>query len=205
MTQAGGDIPTYGADEARVFTISNGLSVTRIVLLPFTLAAIQRDNLVAAFVLIVASVLSDFFDGYFARRLNQISRLGKILDPVVDKVSIDAILIALAYLKGLPVWIPVAVIGRDLITLFAGLFVMGNARTILGSDLTGKIATNSLWAMIVVHLLSIGFLKVPSILFALICVCISLSRYAFRAWRAVAPEHQATDRKIPQQYSDETA
>jgi len=205
MVQAGGDISTSGADEARVFTISNVLSAIRILLLPFILLSVRKDDLVVASVLIAASGLSDYLDGYLARRLNQTSRLGRILDPVVDKISIDALLIALVYFRGFPVWIPIAVIGRDFVTLLTGLFVMDNARTILSSDLTGKIATNFLWGMIVVHLLNIGFLKVLSILIALACVCISLSRYGFRAWRAITPEQQKTDRKMPQQYSDETA
>ena len=205
MVQSVGDTLTSRENGARVFTVSNILSAIRILLLPFILASIRKDDLAVSLGLIAAAVLSDFLDGYLARRLNQISKLGKILDPVVDKVSIDALLITLVYSRGLPVWIPVAVIGRDLVTLFAGLFVMGNARTILSSDLSGKVATTLLWGMIVVHVLNIGSLKRPFILISLLCACISLIRYGLRAWWTVTPDQQKTDQEMARQYSDGAA
>ncbi len=99
-------------------TVPNLLSVLRLALVPVFLVLILNGfNLEAVIVLIVASV-TDYLDGYFARKLNQETRLGQLLDPAADRLYIFATLIGLSVVGYIPIWLPMIVIGRDLLLLF---------------------------------------------------------------------------------------
>jgi cardiolipin synthase len=99
-------------------TVPNLLSLLRLALVPVFLVLILNGfNLEAVIVLIVASV-TDYLDGYFARKLNQETRLGQLLDPAADRLYIFATLIGLSAVGYIPVWLPMIVIGRDLLLLF---------------------------------------------------------------------------------------
>jgi cardiolipin synthase len=71
----------------------------------------------AAVILYAVGAWSDFFDGVIARRMNQVSELGKLLDPLADRIFISALLIALVARDALPLWLAIVVVGRDLILL----------------------------------------------------------------------------------------
>ena len=99
-------------------TVPNLLSLLRLALVPVFLVLILNGfNLEAVIVLIVASV-TDYLDGYFARKLNQETRLGQLLDPAADRLYIFATLIGLSVVGYIPIWLPMIVIGRDLFLLF---------------------------------------------------------------------------------------
>lgn len=68
-------------------TIPNLLSLFRVVVLPFYLYLVAQHSFYLAGVIIAISGLTDFLDGFIARRFNQITKLGKILDPVADKLT----------------------------------------------------------------------------------------------------------------------
>jgi cardiolipin synthase len=99
-------------------TVPNLLSLLRLALVPVFLVLILNGfNIEAVIVLIVASV-TDYLDGYFARKLNQETRLGQLLDPAADRLYIFATLIGLSVVGYIPIWLPMIVIGRDLLLLF---------------------------------------------------------------------------------------
>ena len=77
------------------FNIPNMLSFIRIIIIiPFVLYFLNDDYLFAALMLVLSGV-SDMFDGIIARKLNQITKLGKILDPVADKLTLTAVIICM--------------------------------------------------------------------------------------------------------------
>ena len=77
------------------FNIPNILSFIRIIIIvPFVLYFLNDDYLLAALMLIFSG-LSDMFDGLIARKLNQITKLGKVLDPVADKLTLTAVIICM--------------------------------------------------------------------------------------------------------------
>jgi len=99
-------------------TVPNLLSLLRLALVPvFLVLILSGSNALAIFVLIVASV-TDYLDGYFARKLKQETRLGQLLDPAADRLYIFATLIGLTIVGYIPLWLPLIVIGRDLLLLF---------------------------------------------------------------------------------------
>ena len=76
-------------------TIPNLLSVIRILLIPVFAVLFLKDYVIAAVVVIILAELTDLFDGKIARKFNQVSALGKLLDPIADKLSQMAIVIVL--------------------------------------------------------------------------------------------------------------
>ncbi|MGQ0630445.1 MAG: CDP-alcohol phosphatidyltransferase family protein [Sporichthyaceae bacterium] len=102
----------------RILTIPNLLSFLRILGVPVFLWLIlgpERDGL--ALLVLMFSGITDYADGYLARRLNQTSRLGALLDPAADRLYILATLIGLTVRDIVPLWLTIALISRDLVLI----------------------------------------------------------------------------------------
>lgn len=136
----------------RTWTISNILSITRIILvLPIILLLLsehQHHRFWAVGMIGVAS-LTDMFDGMLARALHQETDLGRILDPLADKIAVAAIAIVLAIQQLIPFWFLAFIIVRDLLILAGGIYVKKTKNIILQSNTIGK------WAVAVIVLYSI--------------------------------------------------
>src|SRR5262249_31800398 len=93
------------------------LTLCRIVLVPliivFLISSSRVHVLIAALIFIAASV-TDWLDGRMARRWNQVTRLGTLLDPIADKLLVAAALVALVQVEMIDAWIAVLIIGREL-------------------------------------------------------------------------------------------
>ena len=128
MTTAGTEPPCRAGEEAglpptgepgdRVATLPNALSALRLALVPvfFWLVLGHRDGW--ALGVLAVSGFTDYLDGDLARRWNQVSRLGQLLDPVADRLYILATLVGLAWRDVVPWWLLVLVVGRDLVLSF---------------------------------------------------------------------------------------
>ncbi len=132
-------------------TLPNGLSLLRVALLPFVLWTLWEGWNAACLVLMLAATATDWLDGYFARRLGQVSDLGKVLDPVADKVCIGAMCVALSLWRGFPWWATAIIIGRDLLILAGGLVLMRKANAVPVSNQPGKWAAGTLAVTIVCY------------------------------------------------------
>ena len=96
-------------------TIPNMLSLLRLALVPvFLILVLTEQEGLALITLIVASA-TDYLDGFLARKLNQTTRLGALLDPAADRLYILATLIGLAVTGNIPIWLPFVIIGRDVL------------------------------------------------------------------------------------------
>lgn len=98
----------HGMDQAaerreRVFSIPNMMSMFRIVLIPLFSSALARERTSAAVALIALSAATDVIDGWVARRFHMVTQLGKVLDPIADKLTLLALALCLA-LKNSRVW-----------------------------------------------------------------------------------------------------
>ena len=125
----------------RVLTIPNIISFARLVGVPVFLGLILAGRDVAAIILLALASFSDLIDGRIARRFNQISRLGQVLDPAADRLYILATVVGLAARQIIPVWLLVLLVGRDL--MLAGLLPALRRRgyTSLPVNFIGKAAT----------------------------------------------------------------
>lgn len=128
----------------KTFTLSNILSLSRIVLLiPLLyvlLATTWPHKRLDAIILIMLGMITDFLDGYFARKFDEVSELGKIIDPLADKICVGVIVIVLVAMGDIPVWYMDIVIARDLLIFFGGLYVRHRKGIILASMMSGKVA-----------------------------------------------------------------
>jgi len=103
----------------RILTIPNILTATRILLSPVAALFIVRQEFALVLWCLLAAGITDGLDGLIAKRFNQSSRLGAILDPVADKFLMLATVLALAFIGLLPLWITVPILLRDII-IFCG-------------------------------------------------------------------------------------
>jgi cardiolipin synthase len=99
-------------------TVPNLLSLLRLLLVPVFLVLIVTGHPIWAFTVLVVASITDYLDGYFARKLGQVTRLGALLDPAADRLYIFATLIGLAVTGSIPSWLPVVVIARDVVLAF---------------------------------------------------------------------------------------
>jgi len=120
------------AEKAGLWTIPNLLTIFRIALtVPFLYLVNEGRFGIALAVFFLAS-LTDFADGFLARRLNQQSRLGRFLDPLADKLLISAAFVVMAVphtqFASIPVWLAVVVVGRDVVIVLGALIVYSVTR-----------------------------------------------------------------------------
>jgi len=143
----------------RLFTIPNFISIARILIIPFFLVMLIQNNKLGALIVFFIAASTDFLDGIAARLLNQKSKLGALLDPAGDKLLMTAGIVALSLPSlsspnVIPIWLTVAVIGRDLYIVW-GAFMMYRriGRKTFPPLVTGKISTVCQMSVLVLVLL----------------------------------------------------
>jgi len=141
----------------RFVTVPNLLSLSRLFLLPLILLMLVREQGRIAIALMVVSWITDGLDGYFARRLNQVSNMGRVLDHLVDKIWIGAVLVMLVSTSDLPVHIAASVILRDLLILAGSLVIMKSRGAFVSSDVLGKITGFAFAVLIAFYTLRLDF------------------------------------------------
>ena len=100
-----------------VVNLSNSLTVLRIVAIPFILVLMQADTPQSglwATGVFIAAFITDWLDGFIARKKNQVTRFGKMLDPLADKLLIGSALIMLISLDRVPAWMVILIISREI-------------------------------------------------------------------------------------------
>ncbi|PFG38071.1 CDP-diacylglycerol-phosphatidylglycerol phosphatidyltransferase [Georgenia soli] len=99
----------------RVWTVPNVISGIRLLLVPVFAVLIFTERDAAALVVLVIAGASDWFDGVIARRFNQTSRLGQLLDPAADRLYIFVTLVGLAWRELVPWWLVLVIVLRDVV------------------------------------------------------------------------------------------
>jgi CDP-diacylglycerol---glycerol-3-phosphate 3-phosphatidyltransferase len=136
-----------------MMTLPNWITFSRLLGVPFLLYGLYNPTSQARWIcltIFLIAALTDWLDGYLARKLNQVSELGKFLDPLVDKLLVLAPLLVLIELGKVPAWGVFLILGREL--AIAGWRV--NQTTITGANIWGKLKTVS-------QIIAIAFLIAP--------------------------------------------
>ena len=94
--------------------LANAISVARLCAAPLVVWLILSDELALAFWIFLAAGLSDALDGFIAKRWGRLTMLGAYLDPIADKALLVGAYIALGYYGGLPLWLVILVVFRDM-------------------------------------------------------------------------------------------
>jgi cardiolipin synthase len=154
----------------RYRTAPNLLTLLRICLAPFLVAAILERHFAVSFGLFVAAGLTDALDGLLARYLKQRSMLGEYLDPVADKLLLSTLFLVLTHMGLIPMRVTVLVFGRDVgILVVAAILYAATGRRDFGPSLIGKantlaqvaaVAAVLLHAMLLDHYASVRWVAV---------------------------------------------
>lgn len=150
-------------------TIPNLLTIFRIALIPFFCYFVfdldtyniyktsHPDNLLIAGVIFSIAAITDFFDGYLARKWNQTSNLGKLLDPLADKLLVTAALIALIEWRFVPGWTVVIILSREfIITALRGMLAEVGVKA-TGASRLGKVKTVLQIIAVIAFLFDLGW------------------------------------------------
>ncbi len=175
-------------------TIPNLLSVIRIALIPVFGVLYYNGNIVWAVVVLFISGLTDFFDGKIARKFNQISALGKMLDPVADKLTQITIAIVLYLtfrgssdetIKAFS-WVFLVFLIKEAVMVVGGAIMIAFGLRPSAAEMPGKIATFVFYAVMIVIIAfgpDIGLFKafvLPNwLMIALVCLSVLLTIVAF--------------------------
>lgn len=163
------------SSQSRILTIPNLLSLFRLCLIPvfMWLYCVEKNYLWTGIVLIISG-LTDTVDGIIARKFNMISDLGKVLDPIADKVTQAAMLFCL--LTRFPLMIaPLALmVVKEFFMGVTGLMVIQKTGKVFGADWHGKVNTWLLYAMMILHVFWYNIPDIVSKVLIGICVVMML-------------------------------
>lgn len=134
-------------------SVPNLLSYFRLLLIPVFVTLYVQERFAAALITLVASGLSDILDGRIARRYNMVTNLGKILDPVADKLTQCAMIACIAS-RYPAMWLLLGVhIVKELIMLWMGVRVLRKTDTVNSAIWCGKLCTGVIYAVMMLHVI----------------------------------------------------
>ena len=159
--------------------LPNKLTVMRVILIPFFVAALLYDNgssqtmrVVANVIFIVAS-LTDLFDGKIARKYNLVTNFGKFMDPLADKLLVCSALICLIQLGQLPAWIVIIIISREFIISGFRLVAADNG-IVIAASYWGKFKTTFQMIAVILMIFNIPDLATVTMIMLVIAVVLTV-------------------------------
>jgi CDP-diacylglycerol--glycerol-3-phosphate 3-phosphatidyltransferase len=171
------------AERNRVWTISNFLSFSRLLfLLPALFYLHQntpRGNWIATGFFLLSGA-TDWWDGFLARKLRQQSELGRIIDPLMDKISVGTVAVYLSLFRDFPAWFLLLILSRDFIIITLGLLMTSRQHKVPESNWYGKVTVTALAIVLLTFVLDVQAVKWP-FFWSMVCIFfISIASYARR-------------------------
>jgi len=179
--------------ENKIFNASNSLSFIRLLLvIPAWFAFNNFDNNFARYSVAaigVIATITDILDGYLARKLNQITEFGKVIDPLADKVLIVFVVLNLFLLGEIPDYYFYMIIARDVLILIGGLIVANKIGKVLPSDYLGKATVLSIAFVLLMILLNVDRKSLPYLILyylSIVLIFASFINYIIKAAKALS-------------------
>lgn len=161
----------------RVWTISNILSILRGAMgFPIALL-LSREQMVFATILIILAIISDTLDGMIARRTNQVTNLGKALDPIADKMCILTVLLFLIIEGKIPIQFLLFIGIRDLAIAIMSVYLMNVKDMVVGAVFTGKVSIIFITATILTFIYNLTAYQQPLLYATYVALVISFLQY----------------------------
>lgn len=161
-----------------ILTIPNFLSFFRIFfVIPIYYFLARNENLTAVGFILIA-ILSDWLDGYIARRTNRITTLGKVLDPLADKINTAGGFIALALYQGFPLWMAAIIVLRDAAIVLGSVIIYRRRSVVSSSNIPGKITVFLITLFGLSYIFRLEILQLPLLVLVLIMIIYSIINYA---------------------------
>lgn len=132
----------------RILTVPNVLSFLRLLVLPVVYVALIREEWMTAFILLAIFGSTDWLDGYIARRFDQVTKLGKLLDPISDRFLVVVVGVGMIVSGVVPWWVIALLIVRDVFVFGGGVYLVSRRIQPPAVTRVGKAATFGLmWAL----------------------------------------------------------
>jgi len=133
--------------------IPNILTIIRFIFIPFIFTSVVNNDYLVALIIFTISAITDILDGYIARKYNYITDLGKLIDPLADKLTQVSLLLSLSILKILPWWIFAIVFIKECVMVISASLLYKRKDVVVYSKWYGKLATVLFYLAIVVSLI----------------------------------------------------
>ena len=169
--------------------VPNILTLSRVALvfIPAYLISLQDPRYTVYMLIAIAvGIATDILDGFFARKLGQVSDLGKVLDPVADKICTAVLVVFLHIYSDFPLWAVILIVARDITVLIASIFYLKKARIIATSNMIGRLAALSWGLVILVYIINWQPVELPMLWIATSMVLLSAISYGRRMVRLSA-------------------
>ena len=169
--------------------LPNKITLFRVILVPVFVVlmllgedVIPHCNIISCVVFCIACI-SDFFDGYLARKWQLVTNFGKFMDPLADKLLVGAALILFVELEYMPAWAVIIIISREFIVSGIRLIAADNGK-VIAANMLGKIKTNAQMFMSIFMILNINnpvFAVITNVLYwaSIILTVVSLIEYTY--------------------------
>ncbi|MFT4144062.1 MAG: CDP-diacylglycerol--glycerol-3-phosphate 3-phosphatidyltransferase [Mobilitalea sp.] len=177
--------------------LPNKITLFRVAMIPIFLVfmlipEIPYNRVIAAVIFLIAA-LSDFLDGYIARKNNLITNFGKFMDPLADKLLVCSALICFVELKQVAAWIAIIIIAREFIISGFRLIASDNG-VVIAASWWGKIKTNVQMVMSVMLIINLDYsvinvLEEISIYLSVILTVVSLLDYMIKNKNVLKEKH----------------
>jgi len=181
----------------KIFNSSNSLSFIRLLLvIPAWFAFNNFDENLARYSVAAIGIfaaITDILDGYLARKLNQITEFGKVIDPLADKVLIVFVVLNLFLLGEIPDYYFYMIVVRDVLILTGGLIVSKKLGKVLPSDYIGKATVLAIAFTLLMILINIDRQSTPYLILyylSIILIFVSLGNYIIKAIKALSQKTQ---------------
>ena len=159
--------------------LPNKLTIIRVCLIPFFVAALLFDHgnnytmRIVANVLFIVASLTDLFDGKIARKYNLVTNFGKFMDPLADKLLVCSALICLIELGQLPAWVVIIIISREFIISGFRLVAADNG-VVIAASYWGKFKTTFPMAAVILMIFNIPALTLVTNIVVVIAVALTI-------------------------------
>jgi CDP-diacylglycerol--glycerol-3-phosphate 3-phosphatidyltransferase len=173
--------------------LPNALSLSRIFLVPLLLTVLLTQSFphkeIIAVIIVLIAAATDWFDGYLARRLQQVSSVGMLLDPIADKLLVSSVLIAMVETHQVAAWMVAIIVGREFAVTGLRSIAQAAGTTIAASDL-GKtkmvMQIVAIVSLLLVPLVPIAwFVAQLSLYLVVIFALVSAVNYFIKFWKTV--------------------
>ena len=152
-------------EKKKIWTIPNILSIIRICLIPLIVYLYLFTELSwLAGIFIILSGLTDIVDGYIARKFNQVSDLGKILDPIADKLTLLSVLVCVTYKYLAFIILLGCELVKDVLVAIASYYRVSRNKEIHCADWEGKVCTLLSYLTVITHIFILFGLKTSTII-----------------------------------------
>jgi CDP-diacylglycerol--glycerol-3-phosphate 3-phosphatidyltransferase len=167
-----------------LFTPSNLISIMRVMFVMPAIFCIMAQLYFLVAAIFVAAVLTDLLDGIIARKTDSVTELGKIVDPLADKIFIGLVVVTMAFYGLIPIWFIIIILARDLVILAGGVWAKKKLGVVLPSNYPGKIAVITIALTLFLIVIRAGISGDTSVLQQIIVILewLSVALMALSLW-----------------------